>query len=88
MENALTAGVVVLAVFFLVRGAWHMIQAGDDRKDKSLLGMWYSIRWSKSNYSREGWHHLVKGYKNGGYFALMVIALVLVHAVFRIIVEM
>jgi hypothetical protein len=63
--------------------ALHMGQAWADRKDKSLLGMSYFTRWSKSNYSPEGWQHLVKGYKNWGCFALMVIALMLVQAVFR-----
>jgi len=77
----LEAMCLCLAAFFLARGIFHKISAGDHRKDRSVLGTAFG-RYSKENYSVEGWQHLVKGLKNSAYFVLTVLALALVQGIF------
>ena len=71
--SLLVAGYVGLALFFLLRFAFHMLAAAADRKDKSIAGTVNPFtRYRPSNYSSQGWQHLVRSRRNAICFALMI----------------
>lgn len=87
VEHAIEIVCGCLAVFFFMgRGIFHRVSADDYRKDRSFLGTVNPfILFSKRNYSAEGWRHFVKGRRNAAYFALVVLAFIvlkgIVHAI-------
>ena len=71
--SVLATAYVGLSLYFLARFFCHMMAAAADRKNKSILGTVDPFaRYSKENYSAEGWQHLVKSHTNALYFFLMI----------------
>jgi hypothetical protein len=77
-----------LAVFFMGHGIFHSVSANRYRKDKSFLGTINSfLLFSKKGYPVEGWQHFRKGRRDAVYFALVMLAFIvlkgIVHAIRR-----
>jgi hypothetical protein len=88
VEHAIEIVCVSLAVFFMGHGIFHRVSANGHRKDKSFLGTINSFPlFSKKGYSVEGWRHLHKGRWDAMYFALVMLAFIvlkgIVHAIRR-----
>jgi len=88
VEHAIEVVCVSLAVFFAGRGIFHRVSANDHRKDKSFLGTINPLLlFSKKGYSVEGWQHFRKGRRDAMYFALVMLAFIvlkgIVHAIRR-----
>jgi hypothetical protein len=82
MASLVAATYAGIALFFLVRFTFHMLAALADRKNKSLGGTLNPrVRYSPSNYSADGWQHLVKSHRNAVYFALMIVVPLLLGGV-------